>query len=259
VTEIKEQEAPWRSRFLEALVRTLLALGLHDDAAQVLDRIDSAIARLGLPVPGALAHRAHAHLLLATGDPVRAAQHAREAAANADRAGAVIEAALSRMLAGQALAAAGDDDTAAREIYSPTTSSLHTTPPATVITPPAAFEPWATASLGPPAPEHHATRPRSPGASTRSPSSLPTGSPTSRSHTSSTSAPRRSRCTSPTPSRSSASLDEPRSSACWATQTVTDVLPDTTRDGLLITTSARDRRKRSLRTDGSPTNSLSRA
>jgi hypothetical protein len=59
-------------------------------------------------VAKALAERARAAMLLASQEPVAAAELALASAAKADAAGARIEAASSRILAGRALAAAGE-------------------------------------------------------------------------------------------------------------------------------------------------------
>jgi DNA-binding NarL/FixJ family response regulator len=62
------------------------------------------------------AGRAEAAVELHAGDPARAADHALASAAAADDAGAPVEAALSRMLAGVALARIGERDRAATEL-----------------------------------------------------------------------------------------------------------------------------------------------
>jgi DNA-binding NarL/FixJ family response regulator len=59
------------------------------------------------------ADRAAAAVELDAGDPARAADHALTSAAAADEAGAPVEAALSRTLAGRALAQTGERDRAA--------------------------------------------------------------------------------------------------------------------------------------------------
>ena len=66
------------------------------------------------PSPGP--QRAAAAVALHAGEPATAAERALASAAAAEEVGAVIEAALSRMLAGRALAAAGEQDRAAAEI-----------------------------------------------------------------------------------------------------------------------------------------------
>jgi DNA-binding CsgD family transcriptional regulator len=69
-----------------------------------------------LPMAGAWADRATASVELNTGDGVRAAEHALASAKAADEAGAPVEAALSRTLAGVALAQNGERDRAATEL-----------------------------------------------------------------------------------------------------------------------------------------------
>ena len=60
--------------------------------------------------------RARAAVLLATAQPVSAAEHALASVAAADNVGAAVEAALSRAVAGAALARAGDKDRAVLEL-----------------------------------------------------------------------------------------------------------------------------------------------
>jgi DNA-binding NarL/FixJ family response regulator len=69
-----------------------------------------------LPIAVCWAARAAAAVDLHAGDAARAAEHALAAAAAADKAGAPIEAALSRALAGYALAEAGAEERAAAEL-----------------------------------------------------------------------------------------------------------------------------------------------
>ena len=64
----------------------------------------------------AWADRAAAAVALHAGDPARAAERALTSAAAADEVGAPIEAALSRTLAGRALAQAGEADRAVAEL-----------------------------------------------------------------------------------------------------------------------------------------------
>ena len=64
----------------------------------------------------AMGLRARAAVLLATDNPVSAAEHALASAAAADKVGAAVEAALSRTVAGAALARAGDKDRAVLEL-----------------------------------------------------------------------------------------------------------------------------------------------
>ena len=94
----------WRVRGLELLTRGRLALGDADAAAQAAAGAQAAAATLGLCVAHSVADRADAAVALAAGDPGRAAERALASAAAADAAGAPIEAALARTLAGRALA-----------------------------------------------------------------------------------------------------------------------------------------------------------
>src|SRR3954451_23834173 len=71
---------------------------------------------LGLPLAIAWAHRAAADVALAAGQPGAAAERAVASVSSAEQAGAVVEAALSRTLAGQAFALAGDRERAVVEL-----------------------------------------------------------------------------------------------------------------------------------------------
>jgi DNA-binding NarL/FixJ family response regulator len=94
----------WRGHSLELLARCQLALDHWADAKATSARAKAWAARIQRPLAGAWADRAAAAVDLAAGDPVRAAERALVSAAAADEAGAPIEAALSRTLAGRALA-----------------------------------------------------------------------------------------------------------------------------------------------------------
>jgi DNA-binding NarL/FixJ family response regulator len=95
----------------EALTYAEVALGQHDAADEWASRAEAAAVPTN---PGAVAaaQRARAAVLLATGEPQRAAALALEATATADAAGSRVAAARSRILAGRALAAAGERDEA---------------------------------------------------------------------------------------------------------------------------------------------------
>jgi len=69
-----------------------------------------------LPLPAAWADRAAAAVAIHAGDPARAAELALRSAGAATEAGAPIEAALSRTLAGRALAQSGERDRAVPEL-----------------------------------------------------------------------------------------------------------------------------------------------
>ena len=69
-----------------------------------------------LRMADAMADRAIAAVALDTGDPARAAEHAVAAALAAEEIGAPVEAALARMLAGQALSQQGQSEHALSEL-----------------------------------------------------------------------------------------------------------------------------------------------
>jgi DNA-binding NarL/FixJ family response regulator len=106
----------WRVRRLELLARSYLAVGRVDDAALAAREAEACADEYGLSLTTATAHRATAAVALHTDDSEAAVERALAAAAAADEAGAPIEAALSRTLAGRALARAGRNEQAAAEL-----------------------------------------------------------------------------------------------------------------------------------------------
>jgi DNA-binding CsgD family transcriptional regulator len=106
----------WRVYALEALTRCRLALDRIDQAERAAACAYEVAAAYGLPYSSALADRATAVVALAEGDPAGAAELALSSAALAEKIGARVDAALSRTLAGRALASAGDADRAAAEL-----------------------------------------------------------------------------------------------------------------------------------------------
>jgi DNA-binding CsgD family transcriptional regulator len=93
-------------------VRAAIAAGRLEDAERgVADAVGRA-AELGLPVPAVRAASARAELLLARGEPARAAALAAGAAASADSVPAPLDALDAQFLAGRALAAAGEAEQA---------------------------------------------------------------------------------------------------------------------------------------------------
>jgi DNA-binding CsgD family transcriptional regulator len=106
----------WRGIGFEALAMAYADLGRHDDAARTVAEAEAHAASLGLPMAVAWAARAAAVVALSAGDAQRAAERALVSAEAADSVGVIVEAALARLLAGRALAAAGDDDGAAAEL-----------------------------------------------------------------------------------------------------------------------------------------------
>ena len=107
----------FRAKWLELLTRCWLALGRPQDADRAAECAETTATSMGgLRLATSMARRAAATVALASGDAPGAADHALESAAAADDAGAPVEAALSRMLAGRALAQAGEHDRGATEI-----------------------------------------------------------------------------------------------------------------------------------------------
>ena len=93
---------------LELLVRAELALGNRKLAEELTLRAEQTAQRIGLQLPLAHARRARAALLLHSDEPLQAASTALSSSRAAERAGAPVEAARAGILAGRALAAAGD-------------------------------------------------------------------------------------------------------------------------------------------------------
>ena len=97
----------WRVVYQETLTRVELAAGRLEPAIACAEAAESDAAALGLPLATAQAERARAAILLAQGDADAAAALALRSAGAADEAGAPLEAARSRVLAGRALAGSG--------------------------------------------------------------------------------------------------------------------------------------------------------
>jgi DNA-binding NarL/FixJ family response regulator len=106
----------WRAYCLEIMTRSWLALERLDEADRAAACAEARAAAVRLPLPASWADRAVAAIALHTGDPAHAAELGLRSAAAAEDAGAPIEAALSRTLAGRALAAAGHRDAATTEL-----------------------------------------------------------------------------------------------------------------------------------------------
>jgi DNA-binding NarL/FixJ family response regulator len=106
----------WRTMGLEALATAYADLGRDREAARVAAVAGEHAAALGLPMATAWAERAAATVALHAGDARAAAARALVSAAAAEQVGAVVEGALSRALAGRALAAAGEQERATSEL-----------------------------------------------------------------------------------------------------------------------------------------------
>ena len=106
----------WRVFCLEALTRCWLALDRLSEAERTAALAEARAADERLPLPKAWADRAAAAVALRAGDTAHAIELALSSADAAGKAGAPIEEALSRTLAGRALAQAGRSDQAVVEL-----------------------------------------------------------------------------------------------------------------------------------------------
>jgi ATP/maltotriose-dependent transcriptional regulator MalT len=114
--EVPLMPGSFRAKWLELLTRCWLELGRRADAERAAARAEAHAAAFGLGMATAMARRARAAVLFDAGDAVAAAELALASAEAGDGAGVVVEAALSRTLAGRALAEAGDHDRAVAEL-----------------------------------------------------------------------------------------------------------------------------------------------
>jgi DNA-binding NarL/FixJ family response regulator len=106
----------WRAYCLDLLTRCRLALGQRDAAERAAACAAAWSANVKVPLACAWADRSAAAVAMHDGESGRAAALALTSAAAADEVGAVIEAALSRTLAGRAFAQAGEPDHAIAEL-----------------------------------------------------------------------------------------------------------------------------------------------
>jgi DNA-binding CsgD family transcriptional regulator len=106
----------WRAYYLELLTRVRLALGDAAGAERAVALADESARATGLPLPRAWADRAAAHVALHENNPQRAADLALTSAQTAADAGGPIEASLSRIVAGRALAQLGERERATAEL-----------------------------------------------------------------------------------------------------------------------------------------------
>jgi DNA-binding NarL/FixJ family response regulator len=106
----------WRAHGLELLTRCWLALGRRNEARRAARLTEETAAAARLPLATAWAGRAAAAVALVAGDAALAAERALTSADAAQAAGAPIEAAVSRILAGRALAQEGWTDRAVAEL-----------------------------------------------------------------------------------------------------------------------------------------------
>ena len=106
----------WRASYLELLTRCWLLVGRPAEATRSAAHAHAVAQATNLRMAHAWAERAAAAVALDSGDPAAAATHALASAASADAAGAPVEAAVSRTMAGRALGQAGDHDHAVAEL-----------------------------------------------------------------------------------------------------------------------------------------------
>ena len=106
----------WRTNYFELLTQCWLELGQSAEAERTARQASDSAAELGLPLATAMANRAAAAVTLELGDPATAALQALAAADAATDVGAHVEAARARVLAGRALARAGNRDDAVTEL-----------------------------------------------------------------------------------------------------------------------------------------------
>ena len=106
----------WRAYFLELLTRCWLALDRPSDARRAAALAEVVAAAVQLPLAASWADRAVAAVAFDAGDAAFAAERALASADAAGAVGAPIEAALSRTVAGRALAEAGDKERAVAEL-----------------------------------------------------------------------------------------------------------------------------------------------
>ena len=108
--------AGWRTMWLEVLTRARLELGDVDAARGSAARAAAWAGAVNLPFATAMADLARARIALADGDHPVAAELSLAAATAAASAGARVDAAVARTLAGRALGAAGDRDGAIEQL-----------------------------------------------------------------------------------------------------------------------------------------------
>ena len=106
----------WRAKYLELLTRCWLLLGRRAEAERAVAAARAVAEATGLRTAAGWADRAAAFAALDSGDHAAAAGQALASAASFDEAGAAVEAAVSRTLAGRALALDGEHDRAVVEL-----------------------------------------------------------------------------------------------------------------------------------------------
>jgi DNA-binding CsgD family transcriptional regulator len=109
--------AGFKPLVFEQLARAALLCGRREEAVSFAERTAACAERQSmLRLPRVYAGRAAAEIALVDGDPAAAAERALEVAPLAAEVGAPIDEGITRMLAGRALAGAGDKERAAEEL-----------------------------------------------------------------------------------------------------------------------------------------------
>jgi DNA-binding CsgD family transcriptional regulator/tetratricopeptide (TPR) repeat protein len=106
----------WKTNWLELVTRCWLALGRLEEAKRSAARAEACAAARGFRLATGMADRAAAAVAFEAGDSDLAAKRALASAAAAEEVGVPVEAALSRTLAGRALARAGRLESATAEL-----------------------------------------------------------------------------------------------------------------------------------------------
>jgi ATP/maltotriose-dependent transcriptional regulator MalT len=114
--ELTRIPGSWRASCFELLTRCWLALDRPSEAERAAVRCDAIARDAGLQLPTVWASRAVAAVALHCADAAGASEGALASAVAAEKVGAPVEAALSRTLAGRALAEAGQRDLAIAEL-----------------------------------------------------------------------------------------------------------------------------------------------
>jgi DNA-binding NarL/FixJ family response regulator len=106
----------WRAKYLELLTRGLLALGRRDEAGEAAAHALGIATATGLRTASGWADRAAAFVALDAGDADEAVARALASVAAFEEVATTVEGAVSRTLAGRALAQAGEHDRAVAEL-----------------------------------------------------------------------------------------------------------------------------------------------
>ena len=114
--ELRMLGGGWRARCLELLTRCYLAAGKRAEAERSVEAARVCADAVQLPMGAAMANLAEAALDIDGGEPASAATRAIDAAAILEEVGDVFDAAVARLLAGRALAQAGEQDDAAAQL-----------------------------------------------------------------------------------------------------------------------------------------------